>query len=228
MELDKTANKGQQKKAEATGRHVREDNRTDRDEIPTFFLPNQGIPKDTEDTFWVESYPILKIVSHNHNDERDFTQQVQNQTFNGHNKERGNADQNSHKVESLKNTGNMESQGLESMDNNNDDPEGWTLVTRKKKKLVSQAFIHRRNQQSYMHIHASKLRQQQKCFKCLMKGHIQAVCANQRRCLHCNMTGHILRNCPSMPRGKPTVAQSKNNFYKKGSNSFHQTKFSSL
>lgn len=73
MELDKTANKGQQKKAEATGRHVREDNRTDRDEIPTFFLPNQGIPKDTEDTFWVESYPILKIVSHNHNDERDFT-----------------------------------------------------------------------------------------------------------------------------------------------------------
>lgn len=61
---------------------------------------------------------------------------------------------------------------LESTTNNNEDLEGWTTVTRKKKKRFSQGSQHRSNQQSLLSIHAKKLRQQRKCFKCLREGHI--------------------------------------------------------
>lgn len=74
----------------------------------------------------------------------------------------------------------------------NDDSEGWTLVTRRKKNSSSQARPHGKTQQTPLQLHAKKLRQQQGCFRCLMKGHIQLVCKNQRRCLHCNIEGHII------------------------------------
>lgn len=67
---------------------------------------------------------------------------------------------------------------LEGLDSNlviqyqDDCPNGWTLVKRRRRKSVNNNQFQRKNQQSLLDIHAKKLRQQQKCFKCLLKGHV--------------------------------------------------------
>ncbi|KAF3323015.1 hypothetical protein FCM35_KLT13004 [Carex littledalei] len=98
--------------------------------------------------------------------------------------------------------------------NPNEESEGWTVVKRKGKKFNSNQF-QKKNQQSLLDIHAKKLRRQQKCFKCLVKGHVQAVCANPRRCLHCTESGHIIKNCPELKKGIPRVTQKPNSLYKR-------------
>ncbi|KAF3336972.1 Gag-Pol polyprotein [Carex littledalei] len=96
----------------------------------------------------------------------------------------------------------------------NTDDDGWTLVTRRRKRSGFQAAQHWRTQQTPLQMHASKLRQQQKCFRCLLKGHIQRMCRNPRRCLHCNNPGHIIRDCPSRPMRNPKVHPKDANGYK--------------
>lgn len=86
--------------------------------------------------------------------------------------------------------------------NNDDDSLGWTLVTRRKRKNKDQINRHWNTKESPLNLHAKRLKQQQKCFKCLLKGHVQAVCANPRRCLYCNLPGHIIQNCPEKSRGR--------------------------
>ncbi|KAF3325380.1 Gag polyprotein [Carex littledalei] len=89
--------------------------------------------------------------------------------------------------------------------------EGWTQVMRKE----SKESRFKRNKQPLLQIHASKLRQQRKCFKCLQSGHIQAICKNPRRCLYCNKTGHIIRDCHSRTEGILRVSQRGNFDYKR-------------
>ncbi|KAF3335236.1 Gag-Pol polyprotein [Carex littledalei] len=98
--------------------------------------------------------------------------------------------------------------------NIHNDDEGWTLVTRRIKRSGFKAAQHRRPQQTPLQMHASKLRQQQKCFRCLLKGHIQRMCRNPRRCLYCNNPGHIIRDCPSRPKRNPKVTPKGANGYK--------------
>ncbi|KAF3338480.1 Gag polyprotein [Carex littledalei] len=98
--------------------------------------------------------------------------------------------------------------------NQHDDSEGWTVVQRKRKNFNSNQF-RKTNQPSPLDIHAKKLRQQYKCFKCLVKGHVQAVCANPRRCLHCTESGHIIKNCPILKKGIPKVTHKPNSLYKR-------------
>lgn len=98
--------------------------------------------------------------------------------------------------------------------NNDDNSLGWTLVTRKKRKINPPIKGRGNNQESPLSLHARKLRQQRKCFKCLLKGHIQAVCANQRRCLYCNMPGHIIKNCPEASKRRSIDARHPNSYYK--------------
>ncbi|KAF3336448.1 Gag polyprotein [Carex littledalei] len=100
-----------------------------------------------------------------------------------------------------------------SLNIHNDDGD-WTLVTRRKKRSGFQRASHRRYQQSPLQIHASKLRQQRKCFRCLLPGHIQRTCRNPRRCLHCTASGHIIRDCPSKPIRMPKVSPRDANHYK--------------
>ncbi|KAF3336494.1 Zinc knuckle [Carex littledalei] len=89
--------------------------------------------------------------------------------------------------------------------------EGWTQVKGRKSK--ESRFTQRK--QSLLHIHAYKLRQQRKCFKCLLTGHIQAVCKNPRRCLFCNESGHIIRDCPSRHKGIPNASRQVHHAYKR-------------
>ncbi|KAF3331832.1 hypothetical protein FCM35_KLT03238 [Carex littledalei] len=99
--------------------------------------------------------------------------------------------------------------------NNNEESSGWTLVQRKKRREQSSKFKRPwTNPQSKLQLHAKKLRQQQRCFKCLLKGHVQAVCANPRRCLNCNKAGHVIRSCPLLMTGKPNVALTNPLLYK--------------
>ncbi|KAF3338319.1 Zinc finger protein GIS2 [Carex littledalei] len=98
--------------------------------------------------------------------------------------------------------------------NVHNDDDDWTLVTRRRKRSGFQRAPHRRYQRSPLQIHASKLRQQRKCFRCLLPGHIQRICRNPRRCLHCNTSGHIIRDCPSRPTRIPKVTPRDANRYK--------------
>ncbi|KAF3319883.1 hypothetical protein FCM35_KLT21857 [Carex littledalei] len=97
--------------------------------------------------------------------------------------------------------------------NNNDDSSGWTLVQRKKRRNTNRRLWN--NQQSRIQVHAKKLRQQQRCFRCLLKGHIQAVCANPRKCLNCNKSGYVIRSCPLISKGRSNVSLQNPSIYKK-------------
>lgn len=92
---------------------------------------------------------------------------------------------------------------------NDQSNEGWTQINRQKKKMEAKESRVKKNTQPLLQIHAYKLRQQRKCFRCLLKGHIQAVCKNSRRCLYCNEIGHIIRDCPSRPGEIPSASQRK-------------------
>ncbi|KAF3339240.1 Gag-Pol polyprotein [Carex littledalei] len=168
----------------------------------------QDLEQRSPDLIWVGDYPVLRIAPET---EQGTMHPVQLSSLPNMGKARGNF-----QTPLEKEINSQETKGLllESPKDNNNDLEGWTVVTRKKRKLISQRAGHRRNQQSLLNIHATKLRQQGKCFKCLREGHIQAVCSNPRRCLHCNTDGHIIRDCPSMPQRSWKDTQGLKHSYK--------------
>ncbi|KAF3323963.1 hypothetical protein FCM35_KLT11430 [Carex littledalei] len=168
----------------------------------------QNLEQRSPDLIWVGDYPVLRIAPET---EQGTMHPVQLPSFPNMGKARDNV-----QTPQEKEINSQETKGLllESLKDNNDDLEGWTVVTRKKRKLISQRAGHRRNQQSLLNIHATKLRQQGKCFKCLREGHIQAVCSNPKRCLHCNTDGHIIRDCPSMPQRSWKDTQGLKHSYK--------------
>ncbi|KAF3339538.1 Gag polyprotein [Carex littledalei] len=205
--IDKTKTTLHQDRTGEEESHDKDDNRKVSVKLPTLIIPNLGNFQEEENIFRVGEHPILRVIPSTNNEEQDSLQRIQIQPPSINISQQGN---NALSPSQLKiNSESKRGQGLETAAHN-ENLEGWTLVTRRKKRSTPQASPHRRNQQSYMHIHATKLRQQQKCFKCLMKGHIQAACRNPRRCLHCNLTGHIVRHCPSMPGGSSRVSQGSN------------------
>ncbi|KAF3340661.1 Gag polyprotein [Carex littledalei] len=212
--INKTATTIPQDRTGEDELHDKDDTRTISVKIPTLILPNLGNFQEEENVFRVGDHPILRIVPPINNEEQDSLQRIPNQppNINISQQDKNALPPSQEEITSE----NKKGQGLETAAHN-ENLEGWTLVTRRKKRSTPQASVHRRNQQSYMQIHATKLRQQQKCFKCLMKGHIQAACRNPRRCLHCNLTGHIVRRCPSMPEGSSRVSQGRNTSYKERS-----------
>ncbi|KAF3325454.1 Gag polyprotein [Carex littledalei] len=212
--INKTATTIPQDRTGEDELHDKDNTRTISVKIPTLILPNLGNFQEEENVFRVGDHPILRIVPPINNEEQDSLQRIPNQppNINISQQDKNALPPSQEEITSE----NKKGQGLETAAHN-ENLEGWTLVTRRKKRSTPQASVHRRNQQSYMQIHATKLRQQQKCFKCLMKGHIQAACRNPRRCLHCNLTGHIVRRCPSMPEGSSRVSQGRNNSYKERS-----------
>lgn len=175
--------------------------------------PNsQGIPQTFDNYLMVGDFPVLRVLPKDGNAAIKGANQQSTAPNDGH-QGQFNPDFQNNKdpmvIERIQgsNLGNT---------HDNDDTSGWTLVERRKRRknqIPTKDLWN--NQQSKLQIHARKLKQQQRCFKCLLKGHIQAVCANPRRCLNCNKTGHIIRSCPLSMTRKPNVSQPKTPLYKK-------------
>ncbi|KAF3338800.1 Gag-Pol polyprotein [Carex littledalei] len=185
----------------------------DRDSIPKAALSQQA-QSNKKDLILVGDYPVLRIISKDNNGGVTVTAPLSNLS-NDSNEDTNGCDsraQGRRTVPDQRQNSNLETT------NNDDDPSGWTVVTRKKHKLPNKSARQWKTQESPLTIHARKLRQQQKCFKCLRKGHVKAVCANPRRCLHCNTPGHIIKNCPAFITRRPRDARRSNPSYKSDPN----------
>ncbi|KAF3325446.1 Zinc knuckle [Carex littledalei] len=180
-------------------------------DIPTVVATHQGATLEGDRFLLIGSFPILRFSEKSLEKDIESDQQVI-KNINSQRATDGQASKGQHSTLSR----NEVLSNLE-IASNKEEQQGWTLVTRRKRSNFRSKAPQRGNiQWTKLSIHATKLRQQQKCFKCLLKGHIQAVCQNSRRCLYCNTPGHIIRDCPSRFKGNPKDTSRNFNSYKKG------------
>lgn len=128
----------------------------------------QKIPSEKTDLILIGDYPVLRILPN----DSDGTFRVTTQVFTQHNDPIEEQGVPASPVKGRR-TGvdEIRVSNLGKI-NNDDDSLGWTLVNRRKKRNQDHAKQHWNTKESPLSLHARRLRQQQKCFKCLLKGHV--------------------------------------------------------
>lgn len=91
-----------------------------------------------------------------------------------------------------------------------DNENPWIMVTRRKQRNLTP----KRNPKPKRSKHTEKLMEENRCFKCLDRGHNQFQCRNGVRCINCKGIGHISKRCTikKTPRTTtvPHLAQANN------------------
>lgn len=182
--------------------------------IPEVIRTNEETTQDSRKLFLVEDIPVLCLVSKgNDSKSEQKMKSTKEKNTSGDSLQLDKEVQRSNDNEDLAgDKGKIISTLKEQRKDQSN--EGWTQINRHKKKMDTKESRLKSNNQSLLQIHASKLRQQRKCFNCLLEGHIKAICKNSKCCLYCNKTGHIIRDCHSR-LGRSSGNQREKPIYKR-------------
>ncbi|KAF3338341.1 hypothetical protein FCM35_KLT17178 [Carex littledalei] len=87
----------------------------------------------------------------------------------------------------------------------NQSNEGWTVVTRKRKKVppATRKPYQHKSLHPELKKHQATLLAEGRCFRCLQSGHKHQQCLAARKCLKCHATTHIAKFCPAFKAHSP-------------------------